>query len=158
VFPTHTVRHNVSLPSLRAHAFGPFVRRDGERRAVASLIERIGLRSGTETRISALSGGNQQKAVVARWIASGARLLLLDDPTSGVDVATRPEIHAQVVALAAAGAAVLLVSTDMDELAELCDRVVVFAQGAVSHELEEGFDAAALLAATTGTAPRKGET
>ena len=158
VFPTHTVRHNVSLPSVRAYATGPFVRRDGERSAVASLIERIGLRSGTETRISALSGGNQQKAVVARWIASGAELLLLDDPTSGVDVATRPEIHARVVALADAGAAVLLVSTDMDELAELCDRVVVFAQGTVSHELEEGFDAAGLLAATTGTAPRKGAT
>jgi ABC-type sugar transport system ATPase subunit len=158
VFPTHSVRHNVTLPSLRAYASGPFVRRDGERTAVASLIERVGLRSGTETRISALSGGNQQKAVVARWIASGARLLLLDDPTSGVDVATRPEIHAQVVALAAAGAAVLLVSTDMDELAELCDRVVVFAQGTVSHELEQTFDAAGLLAATTGTATRKGAT
>jgi len=155
VFPTHTVRHNVSLPSIRVHSTGPFVRRDGERSAVASLIERIGLRSGTEARISALSGGNQQKAVVARWIASGAELLLLDDPTSGVDVATRPEIHAQVVALASAGAAVLLVSTDMDELAELCDRVVVFAKGAVSHELEEGLDAASLLAATTGTATRE---
>ncbi|MFL5927294.1 MAG: sugar ABC transporter ATP-binding protein [Gaiellaceae bacterium] len=156
VFPTHTVRHNVSLPSVRTHATGPFVRREAERRAVTALIERVGLRSGTEARISALSGGNQQKAVVARWIASGAALLLLDDPTSGVDVATRPEIHAQVVALAAAGAAVLLVSTDMDELADLCDRVVVFAQGTVSHELEGSFDAAGVLAATTGTATREG--
>jgi ribose transport system ATP-binding protein len=158
VFPTHTVRHNVSLPSVRVHATGPFVRRDGERSAVAALIERIGLRSDTETRIYALSGGNQQKAVVARWIASGAALLLLDDPTSGVDVATRPEIHAQVVSLADAGAAVLLVSTDMDELAELCDRVVVFAQGTVSHELEGSFDAAGVLAAATATATREGAT
>ena len=152
VFPTHSVRHNVSLPSLRDHATGPFVRRDSERSTVAALIERVGLRGGTERRISALSGGNQQKAVVSRWIASGAQLLLLDDPTSGVDIATRPEIHTQVTALADAGAAVLLVSTDMDELAELCDRVVVLEYGTVTRELGAGtFDAAAVLAAATST-------
>jgi ABC-type sugar transport system ATPase subunit len=130
-FPSHSVRHNVTLPSLR----GAFVRRGEERSAVAALLDRVALRAGTETQMSELSGGNQQKALVARWIASGARLLLLDDPTAGVDVATRPELHARIVAVAEAGAAVLLVSTDVDELVALADRVLVFERGAITDEL-----------------------
>jgi ABC-type sugar transport system ATPase subunit len=107
-----------------------------------------------EAPIASLSGGNQQKALVARWIASEARVLLLDDPTAGVDVGTRPELHAQIRALAAAGAAVLLVSTDVDELAELPDRVVVFDRGSLVAELSgESLTPARTLAAMTRRAP-----
>lgn len=135
VLPSHSVGHNVSLAALRRYARGPFVHRNCERAAVAELLDRVGLRARPEARIASLSGGNQQKALVARWIASGARLLLLDDPTAGVDVATRPEIHHQILELCEAGAGVLLVSTDLDELVELSDRVVVFGNGAVTGEL-----------------------
>ena len=134
-FPSQTVRHNVGLPSVRRHARLGLVGRRAEKRSVRAALERVALRADMEAPIASLSGGNQQKALVARWIASGARLLLLDDPTAGVDVATRPEIHAQIRALAAAGAAVLLVSTDVDELAELPDRVVVFDRGSLVGEL-----------------------
>ena len=107
-----------------------------------------------EASISSLSGGNQQKTLVARWIASGARVLLLDDPTAGVDVATRPEIHAQIRALAAGGAAVLLVSTDVEELAELADRVLVFERGSLTGELNgELITAGRVLDAMTRRAP-----
>jgi ABC-type sugar transport system ATPase subunit len=100
--------------------------------------------------VSALSGGNQQKALVARWIAAGARLLLLDDPTAGVDVATRPEIQGQIRALAEDGAAIVLISTDVEELAELAHRVVVFERGAVTAELRAGdLTPARVLAAMT---------
>jgi ABC-type sugar transport system ATPase subunit len=152
-FTNHSVRHNVSLASLAQHALGPFVNVNDERTAVAGLLERVRLRTNQATPISSLSGGNQQKAIVARWIASNARVLLLDDPTAGVDVATRPEIHRQIFDLCAAGAAVVLVSTDVDELAELPDRCVVFDRGAVAAELSGSeLTPARLLAAMTWTA------
>jgi ABC-type sugar transport system ATPase subunit len=130
-FPSHSVRHNVSLAALS----GIFVHREEERSAVATLLDRVALRADAEASISSLSGGNQQKALVARWIASGARVLLLDDPTAGVDVATRPEMHRQILGIRDAGAAVLLVSSDLEELAELSDRVVTFDRGVSTGEL-----------------------
>jgi ABC-type sugar transport system ATPase subunit len=130
-FPAHTVRENVSLPTLR----GLFVRRREERTAVQQLLDRVSLRADPDAPMSSLSGGNQQKAIVARWIGAGARVLLLDDPTSGVDVSTRPELHRQVLDLAAAGAAVLLVTTEIEEFAELADRVVILDRGRVAGEL-----------------------
>ena len=154
-FPSHSVRHNVSLSSLSRYALGPFVRRESERSGVAELVERVRLRASPEALIASLSGGNQQKALVARSIASEARLLLLDDPTAGVDVATRPEIHRQILALCEAGAGVLLVSTDLDEFVELADRVVVFARGSVVGELAGAeLTHARLLAEMTRKAPR----
>src|SRR5437773_1318796 len=103
-FPSHSVRHNVALPSLRQYSRLGFVDVRDERTAVAALLDRVAVRADPESLVASLSGGNQQKALVARWIASRARLLLLDDPTAGVDVATRPEIHAQIRALADGGA------------------------------------------------------
>jgi monosaccharide-transporting ATPase len=152
-FANHSVRHNVSLSSLARHSWGPFVDVKDERALVGTLLERVRLRADQRTPISSLSGGNQQKAIVARWMASNARLLLLDDPTAGVDVATRPEIHRQILDLCTAGAAVVLVSTDVDELAELPNRCVVFDRGAVVAELA-GMELtpARLLAAMTRTA------
>jgi ABC-type sugar transport system ATPase subunit len=73
-----------------------------------------------------LSGGNQQKVVFAKWLEIEPSVLLLDDPTRGIDVGTKAEMHDLIRAEAAAGAAVLLCSTDVDELAEVCDRVVIF--------------------------------
>ena len=145
-FPSHSVRHNVSITALR----GLFVRREEERSTVAALLDRVALRADGDAPISSLSGGNQQKALVARWIASGARVLLLDDPTAGVDVATRPEIHRQILRLRDAGAAVLLVSTDLEELVELADRVVTFDRGATTGQLAgDDLSPARLLAAIT---------
>jgi ABC-type sugar transport system ATPase subunit len=152
-FANHSVRHNVSLSSLAQHALGPFVNVSDERASVASLLERVRLRATQGQPISSLSGGNQQKTIVARWIASNARVLLLDDPTAGVDVATRPEIHREILELCDAGAAVMLVSTDVDELAELADRCIVFDRGAIVAELEEeNLTPVRLLAAMTRTA------
>jgi monosaccharide-transporting ATPase len=150
-FPSHSVRHNVALPSLARFARLSLVDVRAEKTAVAAMLERVALHADQEAPIASLSGGNQQKALVARWIASGVRLLLLDDPTAGVDVPTRPEIHAQIRALAAAGAGILLLSTDVEELAELADRVLVFDRGAVTGELTgELLTPGRVLAAMTG--------
>ena len=150
-FPSHTVRHNVALPSLSRYARFGFVDSRVEKSAVATLLDRVALRAHTEAPITSLSGGNQQKALVARSIGSNPRLLLLDDPTAGVDVATRPEVHAQIRTLSDAGVGVLLVSTDAEELADLSDRVVVFERGAVTGELtQDVMTPARVLAAMTG--------
>jgi ABC-type sugar transport system ATPase subunit len=152
-FANHSIRHNVSLSSLARSSWGPFVDFSGERALVGSLLDRVKLRAEQTAPISSLSGGNQQKAIVARWMASNARVLLLDDPTAGVDVGTRPEIHRQILGLCSAGAAVVLVSTDVDELAELPDRCVVFDRGAVAAELAGAeLTPPRLLAAMTRTA------
>jgi ABC-type sugar transport system ATPase subunit len=146
-FPGHSVRHNVSLATLR----GVFLHRAEERSTVAALLDRVALRADPDAPISSLSGGNQQKALVARWIAADASVLLLDDPTAGVDVATRPELHRQILDLRDAGAAVLLVSTDVEELVELADRVVTFDRGLCTGELAgDELTHARLLAAITG--------
>jgi ribose transport system ATP-binding protein len=151
-FPRHSVSYNVSVPTVARFATGPFVRRDREQSAVATLLARVGVRARPEAPMSSLSGGNQQRVVAARWIGSGARLLLLDDPTAGVDVATRPELHRQVRALARGGAGVLLLSTDVDELVELADRVLAFDRGAIAHELSgAAVTPAGVLAAMTGS-------
>jgi ribose transport system ATP-binding protein len=157
-FAGHSVGHNVALPSLSRFARFGLIDPRKESTAVAALLDRVALRAAPEAPIASLSGGNQQKALVARWIGSRAKLLLLDDPTAGVDVATRPEIHAEIRTLADAGAAVLLVSTDAEELAELADRVVVFERGAVTGELgPEDLTPARVLAAMTGRAQRRKE-
>jgi ABC-type sugar transport system ATPase subunit len=134
-FPSHSIRHNVTLTVLRRHARWGLVRKRSERRLAADVLARVGVRAHPEAPISSLSGGNQQKAIVGRWTASGARVLLLDDPTAGVDVATRPELHRRIIELSDAGAGVLLVSTDVDELVALSDRVVTFDRGTVTGEL-----------------------
>ena len=100
-----------------------------------------------------LSGGNQQKVVLARWLASGARVFILDDPTMGVDVGARSEIYGLVARLAEAGAGVLLCSNDLSELLGMCDRILVMVRGSIVADLAAGgLELEELLAAVTGSA------
>jgi ABC-type sugar transport system ATPase subunit len=129
-------------------------RRDAERAAAQCRVRAPALSAP----ISSLSGGNQQKAVLARWLLTRPRLLLLDEPTQGVDVAGRLQIHELIRERAAAGTAVLLTSSDFDETAELCDRVIVLARGQVVAELrgaEVTAERTARLAQWTAAAPSR---
>ena len=90
---------------------------------------------GREKPIKLLSGGNQQKAILARWLAAEARILLLDEPTRGIDVGARSEIYALMYRLAAEGRTLLVVSSDMAEVLGVCDRILVMRQGAIAGEL-----------------------
>ncbi|MFE4579154.1 ATP-binding cassette domain-containing protein [Streptomyces chartreusis] len=101
----------------------------------AGLTERLRLRGGPYDVVARLSGGNQQKVVLAKWLATEPRIVVLDDPTRGVDVGVRGEMHRIIGELAAGGAAVLIASTDLAELTEVCDRVLVFVRGRVTGEV-----------------------
>ncbi len=101
-----------------------------------------------------LSGGNQQKVVIARWLAATPRVLLLNDPTRGVDLGAKRDLYGLLEQLAADGVAVVMLSTEVDEHVELMDRVLVFREGAVSATLSrEELDRARLIAAFFGRVP-----
>jgi len=118
---------------------GLLVSRRELRRRAAEQIQRLGVRArSADAPAGALSGGNQQKIVFAKWLELEPAVLLLDDPTRGVDIGAKREMHAMIRAMADAGAVVILCSTDNQELAELCDRVAVFYQGAMAGELSGG--------------------
>jgi ribose transport system ATP-binding protein len=144
-----TVRENLSLPTLRRRGWlvdGAY-ERDLARRTMTELAIAA---SGPEQAVGSLSGGNQQKVVLGKWLAATPKVLLLDEPTRGVDVAARAEIYARLHALAAAGLAVVFVSSDLEEVLALADRALVMRGGAVRAELagDELTERAVMLAAT----------
>jgi ABC-type sugar transport system ATPase subunit len=115
---------------------GHFVRRGKLRARAREHIERLQVRAySVDEHAGQLSGGNQQKVVFAKWLDAQPSVLLLDDPTRGVDVGAKAEMHVLIRGAAAAGAVVLLTSTDIDELAAVCDRVLVFYHGRICAEL-----------------------
>ncbi len=128
LIPTLGLRENVFLP-----VPARWIRRAAERRQVQEWIRRLAIRAaGTEARVDSLSGGNQQKVLLARALRHRPRLLLLDEPTAGVDVGAKAEIHDTIRRLAAAGTAVLLASSELPELLALCGRIVALYRGAVA--------------------------
>jgi len=131
-----TVWENTTAVSWLALGRGGFLPSRSELvRRTTDLTERLRLRGGPYDMVARLSGGNQQKVVFAKWLATEPKIVVLDDPTRGVDVGVRAEMHRIVGELAAGGAAVLLASTDLAELTEVCDRVLVFVRGRVAGEV-----------------------
>jgi ribose transport system ATP-binding protein len=131
-----SVRDNLSFAALDALSRFGVVNRTAERCAVANIVERLGVRSdGTFVPAGSLSGGNQQKLVIGKWLMRAPRILLLNDPTRGIDVGTKQELYQLLRELAGGGAAILFYSTDYDELIGCCDRVLVMYDGAVAREL-----------------------
>ncbi|MDI1288412.1 MAG: sugar ABC transporter ATP-binding protein [bacterium] len=130
-----TVTSNVTLASLRKFATGPFLRNRSESRATRAQIAALDVRPADPERdVRTFSGGNQQKVVLARWLMKGCRVLLLDEPTRGVDVGARSELYALVRQLADSGVAVILVSSEVPEVLGLSDRVLVLRDGVVVHD------------------------
>jgi ribose transport system ATP-binding protein len=148
-----SIRENVALPMFRElRSWGP-VAMKAERARVESAVKRLQIDTRAESELRRLSGGNQQKVVIARWLASGFRTLLCFDPTRGIDVGTKRQIYALVRELAATGAAVLLFTSELAEIPLACDRAIVLFGGRVVAELPaSGADEATLLRAAHGLA------
>lgn len=127
---------NVTLSSLSRFARGGWIDEGGERAAAREQIEALDLRPADPDRpASTLSGGNQQKILLARWLVHGTRVLLLDEPTRGVDVGARSEIYALIRRLAAAGNAIVIVSSEIEEVLGLADVVLVVSDGRILETL-----------------------
>jgi ABC-type sugar transport system ATPase subunit len=136
IVPSFSVAANVTLPLLAPFWRWGHIDRRRERAEIAHWIERVQLRPPNgDVPLTALSGGNQQKAVIAKWLRTEPRVLLADEPTQGVDVGAKAAIHGLLVEAAARGAGVLLCSSEEEDLAKLCDRVLVLRSGRVVAEL-----------------------
>ena len=130
LFMERDVSLNVLSGSLGRFSRAGVLRKREARRAVRGIVDRLAIRTaGLDAPVASLSGGNQQKVVVARWLIAGARVILLDEPTAGVDVGARVELYGVIDELRAHGAAVLLASSDLDEVVRLADRVLVMREG-----------------------------
>ncbi|HLX97081.1 MAG TPA: sugar ABC transporter ATP-binding protein [Roseiarcus sp.] len=131
-----SIADNLTIASLGAMSVGPFVDAGKEAEAVDSAIERLKIKIGSkDDAVSTLSGGNQQKVVIAKWLMTGPRIILLNDPTRGIDVGTKQELYRLMRELADQGAAILFYSTDYDELIGCCDRVAIMYDGRIVREL-----------------------
>jgi galactofuranose transport system ATP-binding protein len=132
IVPTLSVRENIVLAALPALSRAGLVSARAEDEVVRTFMERLRIKaSGPDQRVSELSGGNQQKVLLARMLCLHPTVLILDEPTRGIDVGAKAEVQKLVDELAADGLAVLLISSELNELVEGSDRVVVLREGAV---------------------------
>jgi ribose transport system ATP-binding protein len=133
--PDLTVRENVTLPAIRSGR-GRWLSIRAERREVGGWLRRLGVvPDDPERRLATLSGGNQQRALITRWLRCAAKVFLMDEPTQGVDIEAKVEIYRAIRDAAGEGAGVLVASTDNDELAAICDRVIVMRDGVAAASL-----------------------
>ena len=131
-----SVRFNLTLASLRKLATSGFRRFAVEAQVARDLVKELAVKtSGVDLPVQNLSGGNQQKVALARWLPLSPDVLLLNDPTRGVDVETKREIYLRLAGMARDGVAIVLLSSDALELVHLCDRVLVFRDGRVAADL-----------------------
>jgi ABC-type sugar transport system ATPase subunit len=134
----HSVRENFGLPNLDRYHWGPFVDQRRERRSVADHVDRLKIRVAShEQLVGNLSGGNQQKVVLAKWLARDAKILIFDEPTRGIDVGAKYEIYLLINQLAAAGKAIIMISSELSELLGMCDRILVMREGRLTGEITD---------------------
>ena len=137
---TFSVRKNITLPTLRRfrHAGSlPLPSLSRERRASQDLVDRLQIKvPDLESPIGNLSGGNKQKVVLAKWLESGAEVLIFDEPTHGIDVGAKEEVYRLMVDLAVAGKGIVFISSEFPELVGVCNRVVVMREGRLVGEFE----------------------
>ncbi|MCZ4094444.1 sugar ABC transporter ATP-binding protein [Sinorhizobium psoraleae] len=143
-----TVRENLSFAALDRVSRGGIIDRTSEEQLIDEMVRLLAIKTaGLDIPVGALSGGNQQKVVIAKWLMRKPRIVLLNDPTRGIDVGTKQEMYQLLRRLADAGAAILFYSTDYDELIGCCDRVLVLYDGRIVRELEgQGITEHALIA------------
>jgi len=145
------IAHNVTMAVHRRLFPGTWIRAGAEQAFTLEYIRELDVRTaGPDASGGSLSGGNQQKIALARWLATKPRLLILDEPTQGVDVGAKSEIHKLIRRLAANGMAVLMISSDLPEIVGMSDRIAVMREGTIVAMLPGGSDAHAVMASALG--------
>jgi ABC-type sugar transport system ATPase subunit len=152
LFGPLTTAENFAAVTMRRDSHGGLLSRRSAVRRLTPYVERLGISLGDpRDPITTLSGGNQQKIIMARWLATAPRVLLLNDPTRGVDLGAKRDLYALLTGLAAEGVAVVMLSTEVDEHLELMDRVLIFREGTIRAELlRDGLDRRALVSSFFG--------
>jgi rhamnose transport system ATP-binding protein len=131
-----SIASNVSLPILGRLFPNLLVRRETEEAVASRYADQLRIRAtGVRQLVDALSGGNQQKVVLAKWLATEPRVLILDEPTRGIDIGAKVEVHRIITELAAAGLAIVLISSDLPEVLAMSDRILVMREGAIVAEI-----------------------
>jgi inositol transport system ATP-binding protein len=153
IIPVRSVRENVSLSSLKKFIFKGRLHTEVENQTVEDLCKKMNVKTPSyETSIEALSGGNQQKVILAKWMVTDPDILILDEPTRGIDVGAKHEIYKLMTMLAKQGKAVIMVSSELPELIMMCDRIYVMAKGEVTGMLtRDEFTQEKIMAYATAT-------
>ena len=132
-----SIAHNVTLPDIGRHARFGWLDRRREQQVAAREMARLNVKARSQTqRTATLSGGNQQKVVLGKWLAMSPRVLILDEPTRGIDVGAKAEIYRHMAALADQGVSIIMVSSDMEEVLGMSDRVIVMHERRIQGVLE----------------------
>jgi len=155
-----SIAQNVTLPILPRLFPRLLVSSATERRVATEHTAQFNVRmTGIDQEVGALSGGNQQKVVLAKWLASGPRVLILDEPTRGIDIGAKVEVHRLIAELAAAGLAIILISSDLPEVLAMSDRIVVLHEGRVTAEIsrDQATQERVMFAATGNLAADEGD-
>ena len=136
LFGILSVRDNTVISSLQNFKFGPFLSESKMQSVTEEQIKNLRIKTpGEKTKIESLSGGNQQKVILARWLLANPQVLMLDEPTRGIDVGSKYEIYKLIINLATDGKGIIMVSSEMGELLGLCDRIIVMSGGRIAGEL-----------------------
>jgi len=131
------IRENITLPALSKYAAAGLIDREAERRTAAEMCGKLNVKAPTvEAKVGNLSGGNQQKVVLAKWLSLDPKVLIFDEPTRGIDVGAKAEIYQLMRRLAEGGVAIIMISSDMEEILGESDRVAVMHEGAITGVLE----------------------
>jgi ribose transport system ATP-binding protein len=131
-----SVRDNISMAAVSKLSKFLVVDRTAEDARIAEMVQKLAIKIGNiDDPVATLSGGNQQKVVIGKWLMTDARIVLLNDPTRGIDVGTKQELYQLLRSLADAGTAILFYTTDYDELVGCCDRVAIMYDGSILREL-----------------------
>ena len=131
-----SVRHNTSIAALSSVANGWFINRSAETALTDQYVSKLKVKTpSNEQKVMNLSGGNQQKVVIAKWLANHPAVLILDEPTRGIDVGAKKEIHALMSEMAQQGVAIIMISSELPEVLGMSDRIYVMHEGRLKGEI-----------------------
>jgi ribose transport system ATP-binding protein len=138
VLISRTIRENTTLSSLKKVTTFGIIKHKKDKEFTKDILQKLAVKyNKVDDKVSSLSGGNQQKVALAKWLAADCELIVLDEPTRGVDVGAKTEIYKNINYLAKRGVAIIMISSEMEEVVNFCDRVMVMRHGSIAGELHK---------------------